>query len=102
MRFLKRTISILTVLLLLSNITYAEETKTLSFLATKDGENISVVESDITSEVDNSELIVKVVKYVNDEEIVIYQGPLGEYDNGLWSFTDFSKIQFINFIFIYS
>lgn len=95
MNFLKRTISLITILLLLSSNTYAEETKTLSFLATTDGENISVVESDITSETDNSELIVKVVKYVNDEEVVIYQGPLGGYDNGLWSFTDFSKIQFM-------
>lgn len=95
MKFLKRTISLITILLLLSSNTYAEETKTLSFLATTDGENISVVESDMTSEIDNSELIVKVVKYVNDEEVVIYQGPLGGYDNGLWNFTDFSKIQFM-------
>ena len=95
MKLLKRIMTITLMVSMLSVVVYAEETKTLSFLATTDGENISVVESDITSEVDNSELIVKVVKYVNDEENVIYQGPLGEYDNGLWSFTDFSKIQFM-------
>lgn len=95
MNFLKRTMALITVLLLLSSSTYAEETKTLSLLATTDGENISVVESDITSEVDNSNMNVKVVKYVNDVEQIIYQGPLGGYDNGIWNFTDFSKIQFM-------
>lgn len=95
MNFLKRTMALITVLLLLSSSTYAEETKTLSFLATTDGENISVIESDITSEVDNSNINVKVVKYVNDVEQIIYQGPLGGYDNGVWNFTDFSKIQFM-------
>ena len=95
MNFLKHTISLITVLLLLSSNTYAEETKSVSFLATKDGDNISVVESDLTSEIDNSNLNVKVVKYVNDVEQIIYQGPLGGYDNGLWNFTDFSQIQFM-------
>lgn len=95
MNFFKRTMTLITVLLLLSCNTYAEETKTLSLLATTDGENISVVESDITSEVDNSNMNVKVVKYVNDVEQIIYQGPLGGYDNGIWNFTDFSKIQFM-------
>ena len=95
MNFLKRTLSLITVLLMLSNNVYAEETKSVSFLATKDGDNISVVKSDLTSEVDNSELIVKVVKYVDDVETIVYQGPLGGYDNGLWNFTDFSQIQFM-------
>lgn len=95
MKFFKRTISLIIVMLLLSSNTYAEETKSVSFLATKDGDNISVVESDLTSEIDNSNLNVKVVKYVNDVEQIIYQGPLGGYDNGLWNFTDFSQIQFM-------
>ncbi len=35
--------------------------------------------------------LVKVFKYVNDEEIIVYQGLLSGYDNGAWTGFDFSQ-----------
>ena len=73
----------------------AEETKTVSFITTVEDENVSIVETDTTSEVNNAALLVRVIKYVNDVETVIYEGPLGNYDNGLWNYTDFSSVDYL-------
>ena len=37
---------------------------------------------------------VKVVKYADDEEIVVFQGLLSDYDNGAWTCFDFSQTAF--------
>lgn len=43
---------------------------------------------------DNSNLLVKVVKYVGNESTEIFSGKLKDYDNGSWGFLDFSEAQF--------
>lgn len=95
MKFIKRVIVLVTVLLMLASNTYAEETKTMTFKATSDGENIGIVEADIRGEVDNSDLQVEVIKQVGSETTVIYTGKLGGYDNGIWNSVDFAEIQFL-------
>lgn len=95
MNLIKKMTSLLLVMLLFGVNVFAEETTTASFKATIDGENISVVETELESDVDNSNLIVKVTKVTNDDETVIYEGALGEYADGMWAFTDFSEIDFL-------
>lgn len=95
MKLIKRMTSLILVMLLFGVNVFAEETTTASFKATIDGENVSVVETELESDVDNSNLIVKVTKVTNDVETIIYEGKLGEYDNGIWAFTDFSEIDFL-------
>ena len=65
--------------LLAGNIAYAD--------------GISVSEMTQTSPVTDTN--VKVVKYVDDEEVILYTGPVSQYDNGICSSVDFSKSAFI-------
>ena len=95
MKIVKRTIALLIMFLMLSTITFAEETKTVSFKATVSDGDVTVEETELISDIDNSDLFVKVTKIADDKESVIYEGVLGEYDNGLWAFTDFSDIDFL-------
>lgn len=95
MIFLKRTISLITVLFMLSSYTYAEETKNVSYKATIEDGNVSVVETELTSDVDNSNLQVEVIKQIGEETTVIYTGNLGGYADGIWNTVDFSEIQFL-------
>lgn len=95
MNFLKRTISLMTVLFMLSSYTYAEETKNVSYKATIEDGNVSVVETELTSDVDNSNLQVEVIKQIGEETAVIYTGNLGGYADGIWNAVDFSEIQFL-------
>lgn len=67
------------VCLLAGNIAYAD--------------GISVSEMTQTSPVTDTN--VKVVKYVDDEEVILYTGPVSQYDNGICSSVDFSKSAFI-------
>ena len=57
-------------------------------------EGITVVEVEQDETIDNSHLLVEVVKFVNEEKQVIYQGPLGSYEGGWLSSMDFSDIDF--------
>ena len=95
MKIVKRTIALLIMFLMLSTITFAEETKTVSFKATVSDGDVTVEETELISDIDNSDLLVKVTKVTDNKESVIYEGILGEYDNGLWAFTDFSDIDFL-------
>lgn len=38
---------------------------------------------------------VKVVKYVDGEEVILYTGPVSQYDNGIYSGVDFSESTFV-------
>ena len=95
MKIVKQVIALLIMFLMLSTITFAEETKNVSFKATIDNGNVSVVKQDITASKDNSNLSVKVIKVVGDVENVIYEGFLGKYDEGKWVYTDFSEIDIL-------
>lgn len=95
MKIITKTIAFLTLLMMLSTTIYANETKNVSFKATMDGENISVEETTLIGNVDNSNLQVKVIKQTGTQSEVIYVGSLGDYDNGIWSNVDFSDIQFL-------
>lgn len=92
----KRIVSIVLVSFMFTLNVFAEETYNASYRIEIDEEqNVSVEETTLDGEIDNSDLEVKVVKYNGESETVIYTGPLGEYDNGAWSSTDFSDIQFL-------
>ena len=61
--------------------------------------NIAYANGISVSEITQASLVtdtnVKVVKYVGDEEVIVYTGPVSQYDNGLCSGVDFSKSAFI-------
>jgi len=94
---MKRKFILATIIALLLTITnvFAEEINNTTFKATgKDG-NVSIVEADIMGEVDYSNLQVKVIKVVKGEESLIFEGILGEYDDGVWSKVDFDNLDFM-------
>ena len=95
MKFVKKLVAYAAALLMLTVTAFAEETTYPTFKATIDGDNISVIETDLASDTDNSNLNVKVIKVAGDSETIIYEGLLGNYENGLWSFTDFSEIDIL-------
>ena len=95
MRFMRKIIAMFTALLMLSTITFAEETRNVSFKATIEDGNVSVVETELTSDVDNSNLQVEVIKQIGEETTVIYTGNLGGYAGGIWNTVDFSEIEFL-------
>ena len=74
---------------------HASETTSYSYKATIDFETgeSTVVEEQLTGEVDYSSLMVKVTKTSSGITSTIYTGTLGEYENGIWSNVDFSDIQ---------
>lgn len=94
MKVVKRTIALLIMFLMLSTITFAEEIKTVAYKETMD-DDVTVVENKLISNVDSSDLLVKVTKVTDDKVSVIYEGVLGEYDNGIWAHTDFSDIDIL-------
>lgn len=71
------------------------ETKDISYKATVDVENISVVEHSLTSDTDYSDLYVNVIKDTNGQRTTIYRGLLGGYDDGAFADVDFSEINFL-------
>ena len=92
----KRIISIVLVSFMFTLNVFAEETYNASYRIDIDEEQgVTVEESTLEGDIDNSELEVQVIKKSGDDETIIYTGPLGEYEDGMWSFTDFSEIQFL-------
>lgn len=92
----KRVISIILVSFMFTLNVFAEETYNASYRIDIDKEQgITVEETTLDGEIDNSSLEVTVIKKSGEDETVIYTGPLGEYEDGIWSFTDFSEIQFL-------
>lgn len=94
MKKVKRIIAALSSVMLFSTSMFAQA-QNITFKATVDSGNISVTEDNLTAEIDNSDLNVKVYTYTNGTQNLIYTGALGAYDNGVWSNIDFSKIQFL-------
>lgn len=93
MKIIKQVIVSLIMFLMLFTVTFAEETKNVSFKATVSGNNVTTMEEvELKSKIDNSNLLVKVIKVTGKKETIIYEGVLGKYDNGIWAFTDFSDI----------
>lgn len=95
MKIAKQTIVLLTMFFMLSTITFAEKIQTVSFEETVSEGGVTIKEIEPISNIDNSNLLVKVIKVTDGKESVIYEGVLGEYDNGQWAFTDFSNIDFL-------
>lgn len=95
MQFLKRLTITLIILSVLILQVHAEETYNTSFKVATDGENISVTETELVGNIDNSNLNVEVIKQIGEETTVIYTGLLGNYDGGIWSMIDFSEIDFL-------
>ena len=93
---LKRVISIILVSFMFTLNVFAEETYNASYRINIDEEqNVTIEESKLEGEIDNSDLGVQVIKKSGDDETIIYTGPLGEYEDGIWRFADFSEIQFL-------
>ena len=95
MKIVKPAIVILTMFLLLSTSTFAKETKNVFLNSMSDDENVSLVGTKPSSNVDNSNLNVQIIRVVNGTKTILYEGLLGNYENGLWSNTDFSNIDFL-------
>lgn len=91
----KGLIVISAVISMLTVSAYAADTYDASYkIEMKDG-IVSVTEDELYSEKDNSNLLVKVIKYIGDESTEIFSGKLKDYDGGKWVNTDFSEIQFM-------
>lgn len=92
----KRIISIVLVSFMFTLNVFAEETYNANYrIDIDDRQGVTVEESTLEGDIDNSELEVQVIKKSGDDKTIIYTGPLGEYEDGMWSFTDFSEIQFL-------
>lgn len=57
-------------------------------------EETSKLKDELASDTDNSELDVKVIHQINDEQDTVFEGKLKDYDNGRWVNMDFSDINF--------
>lgn len=94
MRKLKRFIALAAVFCMFTVTAYAE-TKDVSYKVTVEGENVSVVEDNLTSDTDYSDLYVNVIKDTNGQQTTIYSGALGGYADGAFADIDFSEINFM-------
>lgn len=94
MKNLKQIIAVFSAVVLLST-NIAAQAQNVTYKATVDNGNVSVKEDSLVTEIDNSDLVVKVYTNENGTQNLIYTGALGSYDNGAWSNIDFSEIQFL-------
>ena len=70
---------------------YAEKTATETVSKI---EETSEIKDELTSDIDNSELDVKVIHQTGDEQSTVFEGKLKDYDNGRWVNMDFADIDF--------
>lgn len=98
MRRFKRYISVITVFCIMLSITLSNIQ--ISAIA-ESIENNSVIEENniadniYASDIDNSELEVKVIKQSGDMQTEVFSGKLKDYDNGNYVGLDFDGIQFL-------
>lgn len=59
---------------------------------TSNDDSIFFEETDLTSDINHSDLYVNVIKNIGGVSTTIYSGTLGDYENGKYSDVDFSKI----------
>ena len=57
-------------------------------------EEKSEIKDELTSDIDNSELDVKVIHQTGDEQSTVFEGKLKDYENGRWVNMDFADIDF--------
>ena len=57
-------------------------------------EEKSEIKDELTSDIDNSELDVRVIHQTGDEQSTVFEGKLKDYDNGRWVNMDFADIDF--------
>ena len=95
MKLVRYLIIALVMLLLSGTNVFASGTKDVSFRANISKDNITVEETTITGEFDNSNLQVQVIKKVGEQSTVLYTGRLGDYENGKYSDVDFNSIQIL-------
>ena len=57
-------------------------------------DEITTAADDDNCNIDNSELDVRVIQQIRDEQTTIFTGKLKDYDNGAWIRLDFSTVQF--------
>lgn len=57
-------------------------------------EEKSEIKDELASDIDNSELDVKVIHQTGDEQSTVFEGKLKDYDNGRWVNMDFADIDF--------
>ncbi len=95
MNFKKKILIITLLIAIFPKISFAENS---TFKVTVDGKDTSVVEDTLTSTTDYSNMNVLVYEDADGGKRLIYEGLLGEYDNGAWSNVDFGQIDIL-FIF---
>ena len=90
---LKKKMLIVTLLIaIFPKISFAENS---TFKVTVDGKDASVVEDTLTGTTDYSNMNVLVYEDADGGKKLVYEGLLGEYDNGAWSNVDFGQIDFL-------
>lgn len=95
MKLMEKLVVFAAALLMLKANVYAEETTYSSLNAAIKGQNISVKETELMGNADNSNLQVEVIEQAGEQTTVIYTGSLIGYDNGAWVNFDFSSTDFL-------
>lgn len=93
----KKIIVLLFLFITLCTVVIAQEPIEQTYKMTIDFANkrITMEEQSSQGEIDNSDLLVEVVKYANGIQSPIYAGPLSGYDNGAWINTNFGNAEYL-------
>ena len=94
MQKINRIVSIFLVLCLLA-ITGANVRIAMVVFAEETEKNeLTTINEEKIYEFDNSELDVRVIQQIRDEQTTVFTGKIKDYDNGKWIHLDFSEVQF--------
>ena len=92
-KWVKYIIALSLVLINTGNV-LAEEQRATSYKVTVENGETTVTVDETFSNVDNSNLMVDVIKNIQGKSETIYSGILSGYDNGAWVHMDFSDVQY--------
>ncbi len=95
MKYIRRIIAIIIMIILCLSISFIGATDNTTFQAVIEDDEIVMIRSELTETIDNSNLPVKIIRVRGEQSTVIYQGLLGQYENGMWSGLDFSQTAFV-------
>lgn len=94
MQKINKIVSIFIVLCLLAITGVNERIATVVFAEETEKNELTTINEEKIYEFDNSELDVRVIQQIRDEQTTVFTGKLKDYDNGKWIHLDFSEVQF--------
>ncbi len=94
MQKINKIVSIFLVLCLLAITGVNVRITTVVFAEETEKNELTTINEEKIYEFDNSELDVRVIQQIRDEQTTVFTGKLKDYDNGKWIHLDFSEVQF--------